>query len=355
METIASLFSATFGVLSDRFWALLNMPFDSGGRLYWLYLCSGFLFAYGVYYRYSKSKAATEPRTFGSFLRFLMPKAVWGHPSAWLDLRFFLVHQFTGKLLYVGLTGATIAVVFHWVTGGTSLVGVIVGSELPGFWDILISLAYMFVVIAFTDFAAFYIHYLQHKIPLLWEFHKVHHSPEVMHPISNFREHPFDNVVYALGIGSVYGIVLGSVNVFLGYLPNMPSVLGIPVLIFLFNIGGYHLRHSHIWLRWPGRWSMVFPSPAHHHVHHSCHPDHLDKNFAFLFPLWDVLFRTYEMPEDNKDVKFGIYGVEESEYTSVWKLYFIPFRNIFNKIKTGKSLTVNEEPRQDKAPARVDP
>ncbi len=73
-----------------------------------------------------------------------------------------------------------------------------------------------------------------------------------------------------------------------------------------FNLLAYNLRHSHIWLRWPGRWSMVLPSPAHHHVHHSCHPDHIDKNFAFMFPVWDVIFRTYHLPEDNRDVKFGI-------------------------------------------------
>ena len=354
METMKDLFSGLFGVLSQQFQSLINTPFDPGARLFWLYLFSGALFAYWVYYRHTKTPNASEGRSLRGFLRFLVPKSVWGHPSAWLDLKFFLVNQFTGKLLYLGLTGVSTAAVFYWITDGGNLADVIMGSELPGFSDFVVSLIYMFVVIGITDFAAFYIHYLQHKIPILWEFHKVHHSPEVMHPISNFREHPFDNVAYAMGIGATYGVVLGGISVWLGYLPNMPTVLGVPALLFLFNFGGYHLRHSHVWLRWPGRWSMVFPSPAHHHVHHSCHPDHLDKNFAFLFPLWDVLFRTYEMPEDNKDVKFGIYGMEESEYTTVWKLYTVPFRNIYRRLKAGKSPKVAEEPRQDKIPARAE-
>jgi len=55
-----------------------------------------------------------------------------------------------------------------------------------------------------------------------------------------------------------------------------------------------------------GIWSIVFPSPAHHHVHHSCHPEHIDKNFAFVFPVWDLIFGTYFMPDDNRDVKFGV-------------------------------------------------
>jgi sterol desaturase/sphingolipid hydroxylase (fatty acid hydroxylase superfamily) len=346
MEWISGFFSRVFELVINQFWSLLSLPFDSGARLYWLYLVCAVVFAFGVY-RLGSNKSDVKSDRSGGFVSFLFPKSVWSNASAWLDLKFFIVNQFTGKLLYAGLTAAAMGVVFYWVTGGTSLIDVVKGSELPGLSDFLISILYMIVVIAITDFTAFYIHYLQHKIPLLWEFHKVHHSPEVMHPISNFREHPFDNVAYAMGIGSVYGIVLGGVNVTLGYLPNMPTVLGMPFLLFLFNAGGYHLRHSHIWLRWPGRWSMVFPSPAHHHVHHSCHPDHLDKNFAFLFPLWDVLFRTYHMPKDNRDVKFGIYGMDETEYTSVWKLYALPFRNIARKLKAGKSLTVNEEPRQD--------
>lgn len=337
METLLGLVSSAVELVSGQFWNLVKAPLDPSNRLFWLYFGSTILIAYFVYRQSTGRKKAS----LRSFAGFIFPKSVWAHSSAWLDLRFFVINQFTGKLLYVGLTGVVMGVVFQWLSGGVSLVDQLLSAGMPSWQDFVISLIYMVIVVGLTDFTAFYLHYMQHKIPFLWEFHKVHHSPEVMHPISNFREHPFDNVLYALGIGAVYGITLGLTSGYLGYLPNMPAVLGVPLLGFLFNIGGYHLRHSHVWLRWPGNWSMVFPSPAHHHVHHSCHPDHLDKNFAFLFPLWDVLFKTYHMPDDNRDVKFGIYGVEQSEYTSCWKLYFLPFRNLYRKSKTGKSLKKN--------------
>lgn len=337
MDQLQKAFESFFAVITTQFWSLVQSPFDFGNRLHLVYFCSAIIFAFWAYMHLKKKKPN------GTFLGFLLPKSVWDNPSAWLDLRFYLVNQFTGKLLYVGLTGATMAFVFGLITGGDSLVDAVRASDVPSLPDVAISLVYMFGIFAITDFTAFYLHYLQHKVPLLWEFHKVHHSPEVMHPISNFREHPFDNVLYTIGIGAVYGIVMGSVSATLGYLPSMPVVLGVPLLAFLFNFGGYHLRHSHVWLRWPGKWSMVFPSPAHHHVHHSCHPDHLDKNFAFMFPVWDVLFKTYHMPDDERDVKFGIYGMEETEYTSVWKLYSIPFRNISRRLRAGKSLTSNVE------------
>ncbi len=348
MELISGFFAQAFELVIRQFWALLSTPINPSTRLFWLYLVCAAVVALGVYYLGRKGSDVKSDKSRG-FLAFLFPKSVWDNPSAWLDLKFFVVNQFTGKLLYTGLTVITMATAFYWVTGGTSLVDVVRDSELPGLTEFVVSILFMLVMTAISDFVAFYIHYLQHKIPLLWEFHKVHHSPEVMHPISNYREHPVDNIVYKFCIGGVYGSVLGGVSVTLGYLPNIPTVLGVPFLVFMFNIGGYHLRHSHVWLRWPGRWSMVFPSPAHHQVHHSCHPEHLDKNFAFLFPIWDVLFRTYHMPKDNRDVKFGIHGMEETEYTSVWKLYSLPFRNVFRKLKAGQSLTVNEEPRQDEA------
>ena len=119
---------------------------------------------------------------------------------------------------------------------------------------------------------------------------------------------------------------------FLGHTPEMPEVLGLQVLAFGFNILGYNLRHSHIWLKWPGVWSKILPSPAHHHVHHSYHPNHINKNFAFLFPIWDVIFRTYHLPETNKDVKFGIAENHEVEYKSCLGIYFVPVINTFKRI-----------------------
>ena len=197
---------------------------------------------------------------------------------------------------------------------------------------IVISTIGMIVLIALVDFVAYGIHYLQHKVPFLWAFHKVHHSLEVMHPLSNYREHPIDNFVYAIGTGAAYGLMLGlAINLF-GYVPSAPQVMGVPLLIFAFNILGYNLRHSHVWLRWPGQWSMLFASPAHHHIHHSYHPDHIDKNFAFMYPCWDVLFRTYHLPETNEDVRFGISTHYANEYKSCMGIYFIPFKHAFAPI-----------------------
>ncbi|MGR3649257.1 MAG: sterol desaturase family protein [Shimia sp.] len=306
----------------------LGSIFNPRQRIFVLYLATSMIFAFGVYLAARKAKQ-TEA---ASFLSFLFPKSVWSHPSAWLDVRYFFFHKLIGHFLLLGVLAAAMAYVFKGITGShmTQLPATVDGGVGLG-----IVLIYMFVTVLVGDLIGYIVHYLQHKVPILWEFHKVHHSAEVMHPLSNYREHPVDNLFYLLAIGVGYGVVTGVTYNLIGVLPNKITIIGVPVLMFLFNVFAYNLRHSHIWLRWPGNWSKVFPSPAHHHVHHSCHPDHCDKNFAFMFPMWDVIFGTYTMPEDNRDVKFGVLGMKSMEMDSVWKLYAMPFAKAGRRLKRG--------------------
>ncbi len=322
---------------------------DPNERLFLLYLVTAAGFAFVIYALKQRQMAATDggekPQ---GFLKFLLPKHVWSHPSAWLDVRYFFFHHLIGHFFLFGVLAACTAWGYALVTGGANLADVArLGDAQSQPVDYAIALGYMFAFFLIGDLIAYTIHYLQHKVPILWEFHKVHHSAEVMHPMSNFREHPIDNLFYKVAIGSGYGVFIGSASNLLGYLPSMPAVFGVPVIMFAFNLMGYNLRHSHIWLRWPGVWSKVFPSPAHHHVHHSCHPDHCDKNFAFVFPVWDVIFGTYTMPDDDRDVKFGVAGMKSNEMDTCAKLYIMPFQKAFRHMV--KRPTTEETTPTEKA------
>jgi sterol desaturase/sphingolipid hydroxylase (fatty acid hydroxylase superfamily) len=326
-DAFTQFIGLSFDFILSQLLVVVAYPLDPRQRIYWAYIVCAILLAGYVFFRRARADGGFPP-SFRGFLRFLFPAEIWRSPSAWLDVRYFFFHQIFRLVIYGSFLSATFVFVFEVVRGGVNGGSAPVLTMESGVADIAISTLYMFVLIGLSDFVSYAIHYLQHKIPVLWAFHKVHHSLEVMHPLSNYREHPVDNCAYALGTGAVTGLVLGIATTQLGYIPNMPMVVGVPVLLLAFNVLGYNLRHSHIWLRWPGRWSMVFASPAHHHIHHSCHPDQIDRNFAFLFPVWDVLFRTYYLPDTNKDVRFGLAESDPQEFKSCLGLYFIPFRNI---------------------------
>jgi sterol desaturase/sphingolipid hydroxylase (fatty acid hydroxylase superfamily) len=328
---------------------VLLMPLDGESRIFVLYLLTSALCALFVYLRLRKTRSDEAT----SFLAFLFPKRVWKHPSAWLDVRYFFFHRITGHFFVAGGGVFASVAVLLLLTGGDGLSASADTLVLTGWAGFGASVGFVVVATIVADFTAFYMHYLQHKIPVLWQFHKVHHSAEVMHPLSNYREHPIDNLAYTLTIGATFGLVLALAAHTIGYVPETLSLLGVPIFMFLFNFTGYNLRHSHVWLRWPGRWSMIFPSPAHHQVHHSCHPDHLDKNFAFLFPAWDVLFRCYLMPEDNRDVKFGVTEKDRGqELNSCLKLYFLPFRDAWHVLRRKKRATVTTRPVESETPTQ---
>ena len=352
MEYLADLFSSYLVYVETKFVPI----FDSTNRLFALYLLTSGMVAFLIY-KSAQRKMTTDET---SFLRFLFPKKVWSHPSAWLDLRYYVFNGLLARFALLGISVATTALAYKLFSGGHNFSEVAGQSSVGWGWDLVISITYMFIVLFVSDFLAWFCHWLQHKSPLLWQFHKVHHSAEVMHPVSNYREHPIDNVLYLSVLGFGFGLVLALAVRIFGYLPSVPMVLGIPVLMFLFNIVGYNLRHSHVWLRWPGKLSMIFPSPAHHHVHHSSHPDHIDKNFAFMLPIWDVIFNTYEMPEDNRDVKFGIGDGNAEELDTCWRLYWVPFRDAFRVLQAqAKGVAFNmskpEPVEKDAEPQKIHP
>lgn len=314
-------------VYSDYISKFLGFLGDKDDRLYGLYLLTSLAIAYLIFYR---QKTSTQPVT--KFTSFLFPKSVWSNPTAWLDVRYFFFHGLIGHFLIFGLTAIGIATGIQLSIGMEQYDQLGDVSHFGPNVSLVIAFLTLTIIVLVGDFLGFYLHYLQHKIPLLWQFHKVHHAGEVMHPLSNFREHPIDNLTYSFFINLGVGFALGCILMVLGYTPSNLTIFGFSFFSTAFNLGAYQLRHSHIWLKWPGIWSKVFGSPAHHHVHHSRHPDHLDKNFAFMFPIWDVLFKTYVMPEDNRDVEFGI--VEDaSDLNSCINLYIIPFRDAYRILK----------------------
>ena len=312
---------------------IIQYPLDPSQRIYVLFLGTSLLFATFVYLKRQRFGEAV------SFVSFLFPRGVWSDPSALLDVRYFFFHQIFRLVIYGSFTAAAIAFFTGWAS---STVWPGTGSAAEPLGP-LTTTVLMFVGAIAVDFFAYVTHYMQHKIPLLWEFHKVHHSATVMHPLTNYREHPVDNVAYALALAISVSLVSVGATLIIGRAPDGSVLVGGGVLVLMYNLFGYNLRHSHIWLKWPGVMPMVFGSPAHHQVHHSCHPDHIDKNFAFMFPVWDVIFGTYVMPDDERDIRFGLGTSEEREYRSCLSLYFLPFVKTFRRLCRSRSPAHKEQ------------
>jgi sterol desaturase/sphingolipid hydroxylase (fatty acid hydroxylase superfamily) len=202
----------------------------------------------------------------------------------------------------------------------------------PAPWDagsIWVLVAATIAQILLTDFLLYYIHYLFHKVPTLWEFHKVHHSAEVMTPLTAYRVHPFE-VVFNMNVTAIFTGALFGLSGYLtgGGRPEI-AILGINVIQFGFYIVGFNLRHSHIPLGYGPVISKVLVSPWMHQVHHSRETRHLDRNMGFIFSFWDAMFGTLYIPKRNEAAyELGLTTGEHVHFHSLGALYFRPFANL---------------------------
>ena len=183
----------------------------------------------------------------------------------------------------------------------------------------------MFVV---DDFTKYVVHRWMHRIPVLWAIHKIHHSAETLTPVTVYRVHPLEGVLYASRSAVAQGITIPVFLYLFGSIVDLYTVVGVNVLVFVFHVTGSNLRHSHINISyWP--WlEHVFISPAQHQLHHSVAEEHFDKNFGAALAVWDWLFGSLHLSEDDKELEFGLDESEGTSATDMRTIYLTPFFEI---------------------------
>jgi len=295
-------------------------------RFHWLYLASFVVLGGWVWWHHYRTADKAGPR---GLLGFLFPPAVYRHPSALIDYQLLLVNRALGPATLLGglvFRGATIAGVAHATQLG--LAGAFGAVLTPAHWTFATTLGFALGMTMARDFVTFLTHLLHHRVPLLWEFHKVHHSAEVLTPLTVFRKHPFYNV-FERGMDiAIIGPLQGVIALcFVGHAAPV-TLFGANIVFALFHLAGANLRHSHIWLSFGPRLSHVLCSPAQHQIHHSKAPQHANRNFGEVFALWDWLFGTLHVPgREPEALEFGLLGEGAHEHRSLWGVYTQPFVN----------------------------
>lgn len=295
---------------------------DANKRIYLPYLFSAILMAIPVYY------AAEKVRSFGGFLQFLFPKRVWLHSSARLDYGLFITNKIIKTLSFapIVLTMVPVAIAV------TDSLEWLLGEPLMLQWHPSIVMAvFTLLLFIFDDFTRYLLHLLLHKVPFLWEFHKVHHSAKVLTPFTIYRSHPVESYFYACRMALTQGVVVGLGYHLFGTGLSMYDILGANAFVFIFNIFGSNLRHSHIWFSWGDRLEGWFISPAQHQVHHSDNPRHFDTNLGSALAIWDRLGGTLIKASEAGKVTIGV-GKYDAGHDSIMAIYWLPLKEAFKKL-----------------------
>ncbi|WP_370086220.1 sterol desaturase family protein [Ekhidna sp.] len=186
-----------------------------------------------------------------------------------------VVHFFNELLASIGVKNLLAFEVMSWPTWAHLLVGFIV-----------------------RDFVQWNTHRLLHRVPFLWEFHKVHHSVKEMGFAAHLRYHWMETVVYRS----------------IEYIPL--ALIGIGLrdffIIHIFTLAVGHFNHSNFKLNL-GPLRYIFNNPQMHIWHHAKalpKARRFGVNFGLTLSIWDYLFKTNYIPENGRDIELGFPGDE---------------------------------------------
>jgi sterol desaturase/sphingolipid hydroxylase (fatty acid hydroxylase superfamily) len=296
------------------------------GNLFWLYLVSSLIIAFVVY---ATQYAKADGFSITNFAKFCLPKRIYAHKSAIVDYKYYFVNALVYKVVY----GSTIlgALGSAALLSGpvTTFLGSVLGGPGPQ-WTPTVTSRLIFSVLALCtyDLGVFLGHFLAHKIPFLWEFHKVHHSAHVLTPLTNYRTHPVDKLIEMALITVFSGLLFGVYGYLYSGGMHEYIFLNLSALYFAYLLVS-NLRHSHIWISYGWKLSHILSSPAMHQIHHSAAEKHFDKNYALVFSFWDYFIGSLYVPKEKEEISWGLPSEEHQNYDSVWKLYVLPFKKAF--------------------------
>ena len=294
-------------------------PFTGSGRFHWVALVAGLALAAFVYW------AGRQVRPSGGwrgFVKYCFPKELYRHPSSMVDCQLTVLNACFGYLF--NLT---------WRINGVFFTGLFTGCLTWAFgppahaleWTAGWLIAVTVLVFLASDLASWTFHYLSHRIPFLWALHRVHHSAEVLTPITATRTHPLEYALTASFRAAFTSAVLAPVLYLFAGPPAPLEMFGIAAFVVLTGMLGDLLMHSHVWLSWGRTLNHVFFCPAMHQIHHSQAPKHWDRNFAATFAIWDWMFGTIYVPDEPEKITYGIHGETGQPFPNALAAWVLPY------------------------------
>ena len=283
-------------------------------------------------------------KSLNNSIKFLFNKKIWLSRSSRADFFIFLINRGISMVISpVLITQMVIATaIYYWLHG----INWLQSGSLQHFPDYLIIFLFTIFIFILDDFSKYWVHRWMHKWPILWALHKVHHSAEVLTPLTVYRTHPLEGIVFTIRGTFTQGIAISFFIFFFGNSVDLLTVLGANLFLFLFNTAGSNLRHSHIGIRYWSWLEYILISPAQHQLHHSIDITHHDKNFGAALAIWDYMFGSLHHSEEIESLHLGI-ETNDKNFNKLSTLYLSPVLeiiqiisrrtgNIFSKLKSIK-------------------
>ncbi len=164
------------------------------------------------------------------------------------------------------------------------------------------------------DLSFYYWHRLNHRIPLLWRFHNVHHVDPDLDVTTSMRFH-WVEIAYS-SIFRLIQLALIGVN---------------PIIFFSYEFifqACTFFHHSNVKLpiRFERFLNKILVTPRMHGIHHSDYRDETNSNYSIVFSFWDKLHRTVKLNIPQYIITIGVPGYQKPDDNTLISLLMMPFK-----------------------------
>ncbi len=166
------------------------------------------------------------------------------------------------------------------------------------------------------DYTNYLWHILNHKLPLLWRFHVVHHSDPDLDVSTALRFH--------------FGELIGSVF-YRGLFVFASGATPFTVLFYevMFETATqFHHSNWKLPYRLEQQLNKVFVTPRMHGIHHSIVRRETDSNYSVIFSFWDRLHNTAVLNVSQSSIVTGVETYSDIDELTVSYLLKLPFTTI---------------------------
>ncbi|MFO7667717.1 MAG: sterol desaturase family protein [Desulfobacterales bacterium] len=210
---------------------------------------------------------------------------------------------FNGILMHLIFSGIIVSIALYVQTNRIGILNIMV---LPDWVKIAVSLIFM-------DFMLYIWHLLNHEIPLLWRFHRVHHSDLNMDVSTATRFH--------IGELSVSAVIKTALIFFLG-----ASSIGIAIFEgALVLCSQFHHSSLKVPKWFESAFWILFVPPSMHRIHHSVIIKERNTNYGTIFSVWDRIMGTLLATVNQDRIRIGIGAYPRPENLNFFQLLLMPF------------------------------
>jgi sterol desaturase/sphingolipid hydroxylase (fatty acid hydroxylase superfamily) len=193
----------------------------------------------------------------------------------------------------------------------------------------------VFGIFSMDFFGGWLVHIVQHKVPLFWRMHIVHHADNNVDVTSGLRHHPLEALFRWIFFFA--GIIITGLPIY--------AVMIAQTIMSMFTM------FTHANIRLPEKLdkalSYLLVSPNMHKVHHHWKQPFTDSNYGTALSIWDRMFGTFKYLEPGQ-LRYGLdYYYKNEDDEDFGKLLRSPFNKFDDPLQetvTEKTTTVGTIP-----------